>query len=248
MKKTIAVIACAAALASCGGGSSDKSTAKQGLNDKGVKLAQAVFSDEVKNTLSGNQSLISSDDAMKAVKLNGRITSAALSKAYGANEKAADEKFRDKTYIVSGTIQSIGKDTADTPYLQLNGDNIFKMVNAYFDRKSAGDLAKMSKNQNISLVCDIKNYIVGQVALKDCQTLSSYAPPMIAELAKMVPDVITGKKSINPGADKSIQYAYALRKHLPENSACHSDPASKPCQADMANISKEEKEKIKTGH
>ena len=81
------------------------------------------------------------------------ITADQLFNAYKANEVAADEKFKDKVLLVSGTIDNIGKDITDTPYvvLKAGGDFSFGGVQCMFDDKAKGQLANLQKGQKVQI-------------------------------------------------------------------------------------------------
>ncbi|MDL2283987.1 OB-fold putative lipoprotein [Oxalobacter sp. OttesenSCG-928-P03] len=252
MKKTMAILACCViGLSACGGGSGDKSTAKSteknteksgsnqsALNQDGVKFAKMFFADEITRSIDADTSRIPQSEAFNLIKIHGRVSSESLSKSYSDNEQAADGKYKNKTMIVSGKVRSVSKDSSDTPYLQLNGDGMMKMVNAYFDRKNAGELPKISVNQSVNLVCDVKNYMIGQVVLKECKTLSPYAKEKITALTNSVPDVLSGQKTIAKESDNAIKLGYAISAKLPKTSTCWSNIRDKKCEEDMKNIPK----------
>ena len=68
--------------------------------------------------------------------------------AYVANEVAADIRYKDRTQIVEGRIDTIGKDILDDPYVTLSaGESEFRSVQAFFKTKDLQQLASLSKGQ-----------------------------------------------------------------------------------------------------
>src|SRR3954468_1002371 len=53
------------------------------------------------------------------------VTADELVQAYKANEVAADQRFKGKILLVSGTVDTIGKDVMDTPYVSFHSDEAF---------------------------------------------------------------------------------------------------------------------------
>ena len=71
------------------------------------------------------------------------ITAKQLTAAYDDNEVSADNNFKGKTFYVSGTVTDIKKDILDHIYVTLEGNEMFKQVQCYFeDKDTAGKLQK----------------------------------------------------------------------------------------------------------
>jgi len=86
---------------------------------------------------------------------------------YDSNEVAADQKYKGKTLLVSGTVNDIGKDIMDTMYVTLVGDGVIGQVQCFFAKSHAGALAGLSKGMNVSVKgrCDGK---MMNVMMKGC--------------------------------------------------------------------------------
>jgi len=78
------------------------------------------------------------------------ISAADLVHAYSDNEVAADQQFKGRMLLVSGTIDSIGKDITDTPYVTLDSSS-FRKVQAFFAHSDEGRLAALSKGSQVSI-------------------------------------------------------------------------------------------------
>ena len=64
-----------------------------------------------------------------------------LFKEYDKNSVAADAKYENKIVVVSGTIQSIGKDIMDTAYLVIGGSGFLDGVQCMLPRGQEGLVA-----------------------------------------------------------------------------------------------------------
>lgn len=100
----------------------------------------------------------------EAIKKN-TITAKQLTAAYADNEVSADNNYKDKTFYVSGTITDIKKDILDNIYVTLEGNEMFRQVQCYFeDKETAGKLQKGMK-ATFQGKCD---GLMINVLMKDC--------------------------------------------------------------------------------
>src|SRR5688500_15904939 len=105
------------------------------------------------------------EQANKIAKIS--ISAQALYSAYDANEVAADEMYRDRNLRVTGTVESIGKDILDLPYVVLKSGAKYSIggVQCFFDYNSPG-LSSLSKGQTVTLTGLCKGKSIGSVLLK----------------------------------------------------------------------------------
>lgn len=89
---------------------------------------------------------------------------------YQNNEVAAENKYKGNTYTVSGTIQDIGLDVVDNPYIVLSGD---MHVTFYFHKSEKERIAQMNKGDTIVIEgkCDGAGVIL-DLTFSDCQVIS----------------------------------------------------------------------------
>jgi hypothetical protein len=97
------------------------------------------------------------------------ITATALVQAYQDNEVAADQRFKGTTLLVSGAVDSVGKDVWGAPYVSLRTDEEalgLRSVQAMFSRSDEWRVASLSKGQRVSIRgrCD---GMLGNVLLQD---------------------------------------------------------------------------------
>jgi hypothetical protein len=96
------------------------------------------------------------------------VTATKLWNDYQANEVAADEKYKGKTLLVSGSVASIDKDFADNIVVRLSTPNQFMSTMATLDDSQKSKAAQLSKGQPIRLRCEGRGMIIGSPSLDDC--------------------------------------------------------------------------------
>ena len=88
-----------------------------------------------------------------------------LTAAYDENEVSADNNFKGKVFYVNGTITDIKKDILDNIYVTLEGHEMFRQVQCYFeDKETAGKLQK-GMTATFKGKC---NGLMMNVLMKDC--------------------------------------------------------------------------------
>lgn len=99
-----------------------------------------------------------------------KITAVKLSEEYDANKVAADAKYKDKLLEVSGTIDTIGKDILDTPYVTLQGRQYSLFgLQCMFAKSDEAELATLGKGQTITLQGRVSGELIGNVLAKSCK-------------------------------------------------------------------------------
>lgn len=82
------------------------------------------------------------------------VTASKLTSDYKDNEVSADAKYKDKLLEISGTVDTIGKDVLDTPYIAFRTDNEYEIVNrvqCMFGKDDIATLSNVTKGQKITL-------------------------------------------------------------------------------------------------
>lgn len=85
-----------------------------------------------------------------------------LMAAYKANGVAADEKYKGKTLIIEGTVESIDKDIMDTPYVALRGSSdeySMESVQCMFE-EDASKLGSLKKGQKVRIQGQVDGYMM----------------------------------------------------------------------------------------
>jgi len=113
-------------------------------------------------------------DSIEKVKLEeikkNTITATQLIAEYEANEVSADNTFKGKTFYVAGTVLDIKKDILGKIYVILDGGNIIRRVQCYFeDAETAG---KMSKGMEVTFKGKCSGLMMN-VVMKECELISA---------------------------------------------------------------------------
>ena len=113
-------------------------------------------------------------------KLNNNLEEAALSidvlqlsRDYQRNEISADEKYKGKSLLVTGIVDSIGKDFSDKAYVQLSTDNMFMPVMARLQASEMNRASDLNKGQWVIVKCVGGGMIAGSPILSSCSISDS---------------------------------------------------------------------------
>lgn len=96
------------------------------------------------------------------------VTAKQLFADYEANEIAADQKYKDKVVIVTGTVNDISKDIADDIYVTVKGDEMMGDIQCYFSKDHTNDAAQLKKEQKISIKGNCEGKSMLNVLLRGC--------------------------------------------------------------------------------
>lgn len=101
------------------------------------------------------------------------VTADELLAAYKENELAGDKKYKGKTLLVTGVLDSIQSGMGDTPYLLLKaGDEFeFSMPQAHFDASETDSLVALKKGESIKIQCVSDGEMIGSPMLKKCKVV-----------------------------------------------------------------------------
>lgn len=119
---------------------------------------------------------------------------AGIVEAFEANEVQATERFKGRRMLVTGTIESIGLDIMDHPYITLGPTSVFRKVQCLFENKSA--VSSLHKGQEITLRGECKGLMMN-VLLGDC-TMEEGLSSMRARLKALPKDLIKPRKKQKP--------------------------------------------------
>lgn len=122
-------------------------------------------SDSPKQSVTSNPTPAAAQQPVAAIK----VTALALSTAYKDNEVAADAKYKGQTVEITGTVDTIGKDILDTPYIALATTQyaIIDRIQCMFSKSDEPQLAAVTKGQSITLRGEVTGKI-GNVIVNGC--------------------------------------------------------------------------------
>lgn len=115
-------------------------------------------------------------EAPKPEAINIKVTALQLSKAYNANEVAADQKYKGKEMLVYGIITGIDKDFMNDIVVNLNSGNSFLPVRAHLEGGQDDKAASLAKGGEIIVQCSGGGFIIGSAVLNKC-AIKKFANP-----------------------------------------------------------------------
>jgi len=86
---------------------------------------------------------------------------------YAANEVAADQKYKGQVVVVTGQIDSIGKDITDEAFVVIGGSGFLDGVQCMFVKSQETAVAGVSKGQVVTIKGEVGGKM-GNVLLNNC--------------------------------------------------------------------------------
>ncbi|WP_026287780.1 hypothetical protein [Thioalkalivibrio sp. ALJ24] len=97
-----------------------------------------------------------------------RVSAQELFAEYDANEVRADEAYADTVVAVTGIVENIGRDIADTPYITFETDNPIVGIQCMLAESDAGLAASVDSGDRITLKGRVSGKL-GNVVIRGCQ-------------------------------------------------------------------------------
>ena len=129
------------------------------VNENGFMALKSEYTNHLKKVYSDSPYLINVDF---------EITASDLAQEYKANEVSADEKFKNKKVAVSGTVEQIGKDILDNPYISFSGE-FLQSVTCYFSKDDIKTISQISKGDKITIIGECTGLTLTNVVIQDCK-------------------------------------------------------------------------------
>jgi hypothetical protein len=95
------------------------------------------------------------------------VTATQLYAAYKTNEVAADNTYKGKLLEISGTIDTIGKDILDSPYVALKTGEVFGSVQCMLSDEAIAQAGSLTPGAKITLRGRGNGYLLNAL-VKDC--------------------------------------------------------------------------------
>ncbi|OOC10032.1 MULTISPECIES: OB-fold protein [Thioalkalivibrio] len=97
-----------------------------------------------------------------------RVSAQQLFSEYDANEVRAGQTYEDTVVAVTGTVDNIGRDIADTPYITFGTDNPIVGIQCMLAESDAGLAASVDSGDRITLKGRVSGKL-GNVVIRGCQ-------------------------------------------------------------------------------
>lgn len=95
------------------------------------------------------------------------VTSTKLYADYKANELSADNTYKGKLVEVSGTVDNIGKDILNSPYISLKTGDIIGSVQCMLDDSAVAEASAMAEGTKVTMQGRVSG-LMGNVIVKEC--------------------------------------------------------------------------------
>ncbi|WP_028491971.1 hypothetical protein [Thioalkalivibrio sp. ALE19] len=97
-----------------------------------------------------------------------RVSAQQLFSEYDANEVRAGQTYEDTVVAVTGTVNNIGRDIADTPYITFETENPIVGIQCMLAESDAGLAASVDSGDRITLKGRVSGKL-GNVVIRGCQ-------------------------------------------------------------------------------
>lgn len=190
------------------------------LNPQGVKLAvYAVVDDSKTAVLNPKASFLTGPEMLSIAHIDVQRTASQLQADYDANEIAADQEYKGKKILLSGTVESINKDFTGDGYLTLRSSSPLGVQARLSDRGMQG-ASLLEKGTQIYLVCDPGMRVATIPVVDRCQRFSQYLEETKPRLESTVTEFLQGRIALPKNAAQAIAMMYVVGSDLPPNSPC----------------------------
>jgi len=138
---------------------------------------------------------------------------------YENNEVAGDQKYRGKTLLVSGIVQSIDRSVGENYFLSLaGGSNMYTSPKAKMADGFKNYLASLKKGQTVHLACQGDGMLVGSAMLNKCIPRNIFIENLVNTWVanNITKQFSEGKKVIQ----QIVVFSIAAASLLPESSNC----------------------------
>jgi len=205
------------------------------LNQPSVNLVSYMLIDDLEVAQSNEKSLTGktpSEDLMGWMRIDRKTTARDYESAYDANEIAADNAFKGKTILLSGTIDSIDKDFTDAGYITLQGSGLMG-VHAQLNQDVMSEAASFHRGQQVNFVCQGSGKVVTIAGLDNCEPFNDYLEKLDPSIESKVADFLNGKIALHAATADLITKMYVMGLFMPTNSPCMNGKRES-CEAEFA--------------
>lgn len=198
------------------------------LNAKEVRLIEVLFQQEVALFLAGKQSPVFSKIVF--------APAVAVARAYATDEKAATQKFAEKSLLINGTIERIDRVFGNAPYLALQGYSPERLPQIHFYKIQPKKIATLQAGQAVQFVCAESSVVAGTPIFKKCVFAEAYISYKEQIVKNSIQKLLQQKKSDQEDAalaDLALR-AIAAARTLADSSSCFTDQSS--CARELAAL------------
>lgn len=192
------------------------------LSQPALELASYMFVDDLKAAFTDKGSVMDKapeQEILAWTKLDLRTTAAEYEAAYDDNEISADNQYKGKRILVTGTVSRIQKDFSDEGNIWLRGSGLLG-IHAVLDRTGTKAAASFTRGQRVSLVCTGAGQFLTVATLSACEPLESYLARISPEIDSKIKSFLEGHDQLWQKSAEIVTMAYVMGLTLPADSPC----------------------------
>jgi tRNA_anti-like len=208
------------------------------LNQSAVSLVSYLLLDDIEAGLKGQDSATwRMQDLLALFRIDRRAGAKEYDAAYEANEIAADNDFKGKRILLSGTIISIDKDFTDEGFITLRGSRL-RDIHAQLSATGMSGAASLSRGQQVNLVCDGTGRVLSVATLNNCDLFEHYLNRLSPSIESNVAAFLRGQMALRKDAAAMVATMYAAGLSMPADSPCMNG-TRESCEDEMMAIFKD---------
>lgn len=184
---------------------------------RGIAVAKLLSAEDFSSYLQGEKSV---GDWSGVQPVEERVTAVQLYAAYSTNEVAADNGFKGKTLVLTGTLRKISKDVLNDIYVVVDGGGYLRDVQAFLADSAADEAAKMQPGEDISLLCTGAGMVLTFPILKQCKTVEAVSQAKRTNVEKVVDEAFAPDSGVPAQTRLLVGYSYVVGIALPRGNAC----------------------------
>lgn len=148
------------------------------------------------------------------------VSAVIVAKSYEQNQVAADQKYYNKEFLLTGIIEGIHSGLGNEPYITLKGVNMFSLPQAKFKNENLNRISGLTKGKKISLHCTGAGAIIGTAMFKDCEFSDEYAKQIVSKIPQDINRFLNGKEPNFSFTSSLVTLSISAAKLLPQDSVC----------------------------
>lgn len=204
------------------------------LNPQGVSFAKRIYADDIMNAVLGHDTVITIDQAIASAGVDIMVSADVYAADYEANEIAADNKYKGKTILITGKIDSINKGITGKGYLALRAKGAPLGMQAHLSSEGTEGAASLSKGTLVYLVCKAGPKIGPVSTATNCQRFSQHMMGRAASIEKRIDRFFAREIALPKTEAQSLIVGYVLGSRVPTDSPCMTD--LEKCESELDKL------------
>lgn len=145
---------------------------KEPLSSNEQAVLEILIKADIDSWLHNEDSIISKNGLFE---LPTKVSSAQYADEYKENQTLADEKYKDKSLIITGTVHHVIKTESQNNIIVFNGGkDVFLTPRAQMTDLHNTYVERIKENEGIALICEGDGATEYMVKLKECAPISGY--------------------------------------------------------------------------